>query len=413
MTVAPALTESRPVVLLDPGHFTPYYADALSRALAGLGVQVTVVTSPPQFEAIDTDGRYDVVPAFFPWIASWIGRLLRRRRRGRRFLKAITYPAGVWRTWRLLRHEPPGILHVQWSLIPPLDAALVRRLQRRGWAVVYTIHDLLPEAARGIRSWWHRSMIVDADALIAHTAGLARAITVACPDAPPIHVVAHGRSLLPEPTKAEQHAARAGLGLGTDSQVLLSFGMIQAYKGLDCLIDALPRVLASWPDVRLVIAGEPLMPLGPITRQIARLGVARAVVWRPGFVPEAELSRYFAAADLLVAAHVDQVGVSGVVLTAQACGLPVVASGVGGLPEVVTSEDRGWVVPPRDPEALAEAICRALANPAEMAERAHRARASVARQHDWGDVAQRTTEVYTEAGRHRAPALLPFLKRSN
>jgi glycosyltransferase involved in cell wall biosynthesis len=176
--------------------------------------------------------------------------------------------------------------------------------------------------------------------------------------------------------------------------VLLFFGMIKPYKGIEYLIEAMPAVLAARPDARLVIAGEPLMSLGSIRHLITRLGVEHAIIWRPAFIPSSDVPRYFAAADLLVAPHVGQVGVSGVIVLSQSWGLPVVTTDVGGLPELVTPDDCGWVVPPRQPRALAAALVQAIADPGHLAEMGRRARSRLAREADWRLVAQRTTVVY-------------------
>ena len=383
------------VVMYDPGNFTPYYVDGLCRGLADLGLGARVLASPALFEAVDPAGRYEIEQVFYSRLTGRLAEFLRGHHRLRRLLKAASYPLGVWRSGLLLRGRPAGVLHVQWALVPPLDAWLARSLRARGWRIVYTIHDLLPGQDQNRASRWHRPLLRAADAVIVHADTLAEKITRTYPElAARVHVIPHGGALGALPGPDERLLARQWLGLGARSPVLLFFGMIKPYKGLEYLIEALPGVLAARPDARLVIAGEPLMPLAPIERMIARLGVGHAIVWHPGFVPAAEVPRYFAAADLVVAPHVGQVGVSGVVVLSQAWGLPVVTTEVGGLPELVLPDDCGWVVAPRAATALAEAIRHALADPERLAEMGRRARSRIARETDWREVARRTTALY-------------------
>jgi glycosyltransferase involved in cell wall biosynthesis len=132
---------------------------------------------------------------------------------------------------------------------------------------------------------------------------------------------------------------------------------------------------------------------------------------RPGFVPESDVSRYLHAADLLVAPYVSG-GASGVVVIAQGHALPMVVTDVGGLPEFVERGECGFVVPPRSSDALAEAICRGLADRSALAEMGVRGWQRLARDNQWGDVADRTLDLYSAvtagAGRAGRPALPPI-----
>lgn len=381
-------------VVFDPGNFTPYYVDALCTALRRLGLPTRVVASPPLFDAVDPAGRYQVEHCFFPSLNGRLGRLLRHRPRLRRAVKGLGYPAGVWRTWRSLRKEPAGVLHVQWALVPLLDGLLARALRARGWRVVYTVHDPLPGPERPLAARHQRCLLPHVDALIVHTPSLERALVTSYPEAVGrVCVIPHGG--VPEPLAAEKDRgnARVRLGLGSDGPLLLLFGMIKPYKGLEDLLTAMPAVLARVPRCRLVVAGEPLMPMQPVKQQIERLGLGHAVSLRPAFVPQDQVAAYFIAADLVVAPYRD-IAASGVVVTAQGHARAVIVTRVGGLPEFVEPDACGLVVPPRDPDALAEAICRALADPEELVRMGQRARRRIAADHDWTEVARKTLALY-------------------
>jgi glycosyltransferase involved in cell wall biosynthesis len=380
--------------MLDPGNYTPYYVDGLCRSLSRLGVRPRVITSPPLFEPVDAEGVYDVEWLFFAWLTNGAQRLLRRRTRVRQALKAATYPNGVLRTWRTLRLGPAGVLHVHWALLPVIDVLLLRALRRRGWTIVLTLHDPCPEPEFRVAYRRHQALLAAVDILIVHTAGLGRQLTGSYPDtASKIRVIAHGGDGHPMPRPHERAQARQLLGLENDVPVLLFFGMIKPYKGLDYLLDAMPRVVSAFPRVRLVIAGEPFVPLSRIERRIERLGLGESVRLRASFVPQREVASYFTAADLLVAPHVD-VAASGVVVLAQSFGLPVVTTDVGGLPEFVCPDSCGVVVPPRSADALGDAICGLLADGDQLHAVGRRGHRRLARENDWLDVARRTLEVY-------------------
>jgi len=84
----------------------------------------SLIASQPAFEPVSSGGFYHVDRLFFPLLQGVGHALFRRRRIMRRWVKALLYPLGLLRTWRTLRDEPPGILHLQWAPMPVLDALL-------------------------------------------------------------------------------------------------------------------------------------------------------------------------------------------------------------------------------------------------------------------------------------------------
>jgi glycosyltransferase involved in cell wall biosynthesis len=152
----------------------------------------------------------------------------------------------------------------------------------------------------------------------------------------------------------DRASARARTGL--DGDVLLFFGFVRRYKGLDVLIEALPRVLAR-RAVTLVVAGEFYEPVEPLRQRIAQLGIGERVRVLDRYVPDEEVGDLVAAADCVVLPYRSATQ-SGVVLVAYAGGCPVISTAVGGLPEVVDDGVTGYLVPPEDPAALADAIVK-------------------------------------------------------
>jgi glycosyltransferase involved in cell wall biosynthesis len=385
---------ARRVVMFDPGCFIPYYVDSLCRSLAAMGVPVRVVTSPPLFESVESDGSYATDRFFFPFLRGVARDAVRHRAGLRQALKGLSYPFGLLRTWRALRRGAPGVFHLQWAPFPMLDRMLVRALARRGWRLVYTEHDPLPVASRRARRRHHVELLRLVDAVIVHTVQQREEVEAAVPEVDGrLHVVAHGGRSSAIPSTDHRAHCRERLGVERDRPLILFIGLIKPYKGLDDLVAAMPAVVTRHPGALLLVAGEPLVPLAALERRIAALGLERHVTMRLGFVPSAEMPTYFAAADLLVAPYVS-VGASGVLVMAQERGLPAVVTRVGGLPEFVEPDECGFVVPARSPAALADAICRAFDDRAALARMGERARRRIARDHAWPAVAERTLAIY-------------------
>ncbi len=147
------------------------------------------------------------------------------------------------------------------------------------------------------------------------------------------------------------------LGLASSHQVVLFFGFVRPYKGLRHLIEALPRLCSRLPELRLVIAGEFWDSFPSYTRRIDELGVTPHVMIENRYIPNEEVGLYFTAADVVVLPYTSATQ-SAVVALAHRYGRPVISTDVGGLPEAVSHETTGLIVPPGDPAALADAINR-------------------------------------------------------
>jgi glycosyltransferase involved in cell wall biosynthesis len=153
------------------------------------------------------------------------------------------------------------------------------------------------------------------------------------------------------------------------SRVVAAVGRLSPEKGFGVLVDAAAAVARAEPSVGFVLFGD-----GPQRAMLTRRVAERALEGRfvlPGFRPD--LDRYFPAFDLLVAPSFTE-GLSNVLLEAFAAGVPVVATAVGGNPEVVEDAVNGYLVPAGDPGALARRILDALACEQKRQELASRGR---------------------------------------
>ena len=166
---------------------------------------------------------------------------------------------------------------------------------------------------------------------------------------------------------------------------LLALGRLVAKKGFPTLLEACRLLNAQGFEFHLTLAGD-----GPqhfhLSRLIRKLGLETRVNLA-GFVPHREVPRLFRESDLFLMPSVitpsgDRDGIPTVILEALAHEVPVVATDVSGLPEVIRPPETGWLVPPADPEALARAVREACSDPNEARRRALAGRALVAREFD-------------------------------
>jgi glycosyltransferase involved in cell wall biosynthesis len=183
---------------------------------------------------------------------------------------------------------------------------------------------------------------------------------------------------------------------------VLFVGRISEQKGIFPLLEAV-RALPA--DVELVLcASSPDTPELLARLEAAVAGRAR-VRWINAMLPVDEVVQLYSHAAAFVCPSIyEPFGL--INLEAMACGTPVIATRVGGIPEVVVDGETGWLVEPGDPAALAEALGRALADPERGRRMGEAGRRRVEAHFTWERIAERTLDVYRQAieAHRRAPA---------
>ena len=199
------------------------------------------------------------------------------------------------------------------------------------------------------------------------------------------------RAFLP----VDRYAAREMLGL-SEKPTVVYVGRLVARKGVDTLVEAfalLPRRL----DARLVIVGGE--PGGsPEATRLAALAEERGIserVFIAGSRPQEDLRHYYGAADVAVSVpHYEPFGMTP--LEAMACAKPVVGSRVGGIKTSVADGETGYLVPPRDPKALAERVLRLLSDPTLKSRLGRAARRRIEEHYTWERVVNLAADAFSE-----------------
>jgi glycosyltransferase involved in cell wall biosynthesis len=150
-----------------------------------------------------------------------------------------------------------------------------------------------------------------------------------------------------------KRSAREKLGL-SDEKIILFFGFVRGYKGLAYLIRALPLILAR-VQVRLLIVGEFWEEKERYLRLIDELDLQKQVTIVDRYVRNEEMPAYFCASDLVILPYTSFTG-SGILQLAFSFGRPVVTSAIGDLPAIVKDKKTGFLVAPRSPRSIADAV---------------------------------------------------------
>jgi glycosyltransferase involved in cell wall biosynthesis len=251
----------------------------------------------------------------------------------------------------------PGVMVATWSY--PDVVAASRLARAHGLPLVAKVHGT--DVNDYFKMPRRRRLIVDAlrsaRAVVAVSNALADCIRAAGVDARRVHVIPNGVDTARFAPR-DRGEARARLGVAGDAPVVLFVGNLKPVKGIETLIRAFAAVAKTRPDAELVVAGAG--PLGARLQALAeRHGLGGSARFLGGRTPDA-IAAWMNAASVLCLPSLSE-GMPNVLLEAGASGLPVVASRVGGIPEVVHEGITGLLVAPSDPAALAGAIETALA----------------------------------------------------
>jgi glycosyltransferase involved in cell wall biosynthesis len=359
------------VQIVDPSAFTPPYDHALCSALARAGADVELVTSRFAYgEAPSPDG-YRRREYFYRHARGAPGS------RARTVAKLAEHVPDMLRYRRLAASA--DVVHFQW-----LDVQLLDRLLLPRRPLVLTAHDLLPREPRAGQARAQRALYGAVDAIVVHSEyGRAQLVGELGLDSRKVHVIHHGAfeylTRLPDAGLPAELAAPRG-------PVVLFFGLLRPYKGVDVL-------LRAWREVQgaeLWIVGRPRMDLAPL-RELA--GPTVRFVSR--FVSDAELAACFRQATVAVLPYsrTERFDQSGVLATALAFSKPTVLTDVGGFGEVAAT-GAARLVAPGDADALADALTGLLADSAERERMAAAAAAAAAGPYSWDEAARRTLAVY-------------------
>jgi glycosyltransferase involved in cell wall biosynthesis len=366
--------------VVDPPAYTPPYDHSLCSALARRGLEVELATSRFRHGPVPQPDGYRR--------REWFYRLGGTGAAA----KGLQHPFDMLALAGRLRRERPDVVHFQWLPLPELDRALVRAFPRPR---VITAHDLLPRGASARRRRAALQTLAAFDAVVVHSEQGRRMLLAKGLPAESVFVVPHGAFDYLAQTNGTAPLDPA-VGALDGRKVVLAFGLVRPYKGIDLLIEAFAQ---APPDAVLLVVGRAMMPLEPLQRRARELGIADRVRFVPHFITDPELPPYFRRADLVVLPYreIDQ---SGVLFTALAFHRPLLVTSVGGFTEVA-EQGAARAVPPGDADALGRALSDLLADDDARAALAQGAERVAGSKYSWERAAELTEDLYRSLAKNK------------
>ena len=303
----------------------------------------------------------------------------------------------------------PRLLHILWNHHDKLElfdrTVLMLFYKLAGKIVVVTAHNVNTRKRDRTDSWLNRwTLRVQyhlADHIFVHSrqaaAELAEDFAIPSDRITTIPFGVNSSAPLTELTPVE---AKARLGLADDERVILFFGRIQPYKGLEYLVAAVEQLVSKGDArYRLIVAGEPMKEhwasWRPIEDRLREGPLRERTILRASHIPDADAELYYKAADVAVLPY-RAVYQSGILMLAYKFGLPVVATTVGSFSDVVVEGSTGFLCRPGDAEELVRALEKYFQSDLyrNLGEHRERIRRFSEARYSWRAIAQITQNVY-------------------
>lgn len=286
------------------------------------------------------------------------------------------------------------VLHVQWWAQPlaPIFFTILLIARVRDRKTLITVHNVEPHEKNRLSAFINKVVFSLGDEFIVHNERSKKCISQSFNiDMNRIHVVPHGILKLETSQTLSKMDAREVLKINSNDKVLLFFGNIRDYKGLDVLLEAMSFLLEKMEGLKLIIAGNPWVKWGKYEEIIEKKGLTDRIIKNLGFIEPEEVNVFFSASDLVVLPYKYFEAQSGVGTLAISYGKPMLVTDVGGLPDLVMNERA--IALPNDAEDLALKIANILQDE-QLYNDLEEKSVKLASEYDWGTIASKTVHIY-------------------
>ena len=380
------------IIVIDPIASVPYYDYSLCKALTENGCNVELITCP--FKADPDFNFYGIKHKlfFFPWVSSyklrdntkWLYKLYQ-------VVKGIEYIKDIFRLLIYIKKNHADIIHLQWSELPSVDVIWLILLKKMGFKLVYTAHNILPHEEKPKHKLFYNFLYNIFDRVIVHSLHDKKQLSSQFDIIEnKIAVIPHGNLNIHITDKSlSKIKARDKLGIRQQDIVALFFGLILPYKGIEYLLNAWNKIALQNSHWHLIVAGKKFMSLDTIEMN------PKHITFHNCFIPFEMVPYYFTASDVVILPYTKTYN-SGVLHLAYSFGVPVIASRVGGISEVLEEGNSGFLVEPSNVDELADTIKKALSNKSMLKKMGKYAKCLSDSKYSWENISQHTLKIYED-----------------
>ena len=285
------------------------------------------------------------------------------------------------------------VVHAQWwsHVLAPIYFVILSLCKIRGKKIIITVHNVTPHEKNNFNQYLNKIILLFGDQFIVHSLKNVEELhDIYGVNKEKIIRIPHGISRI-KSSKIEKKVSREKLGLPVSKKIILCFGGIRDYKGIDIILEALPTISKKMDNVLLVIAGQPWVDWIKYEEIIQKNNLNHYVKLFLKFIPSNEMDYFYYASDLAVLPYRNFTSQSGAGSEALSYKIPLIVSDVGGLPELV--KDKNCIVEQNNPEDLASKILTVL-NDENLFMKLSRESGELADKYSWNNVAKETVNLY-------------------
>jgi glycosyltransferase involved in cell wall biosynthesis len=383
-------------ILIDPCQYTPNYNNCLLDALVKKGTRIVYATTVFPHAESPVPEEVEVRYCFF-YLARAVGRITSSHIL-RRILRAIEYPADLLFLIIHVLIKRIKLIHYMWPVLPAMDLLAIRILKCIGCRVIYTAHNPFPHEFKTSHLKTFPRIYQEVDHIIAPTNFTRNEIVKhAGIEYDKISIIGLGDSdYVLSKYESNEQLADLVRSKAEGKRVLTFLGIIRPYKGLEYFIKAFRPIKQLKPDSFFLIAGSARFESQEqLNELISRSCNPEDLQVDLRYLPLSDIKAYLSVTDVLIQPYISASQSANTVM-AYSFGIPVISTDVGGLGEMVKDGETGYVIPPRDPQAIAEAVKRCFEKD-NYEKLSRNAKRLAAEEYNWNDIADRTLSVYKDA----------------
>ncbi len=316
-----------------------------------------------------------------------------------RLKKSIKYIRFLLQLLIFIKQSHTDIVHYQFFRRKRIESLYFWVLSLLGVNLINTAHNVMPHEKHKVDYLFKLLVYRSSKAIIAHSSYVKKQIVKNFKiNAAKIQVIPHGDFDIYLPQNAiTKNEAKKKFNLSADDDVLLFFGSIREYKGLDLLLDAFQIASESNGRLKLIVAGKPFTPEleHRYKEKISQIRSNDRIIFHSNFIPNEDVANYFIAADIVVLPY-KNIYHSGLVHLAFSFGRPIIATRVGDFNETIEHGKSGYLLNKNDAESLAEMIGDVFSNADNLVKMGGFIRNLSQTKYAWSHIARKTKRLYGE-----------------
>lgn len=273
-----------------------------------------------------------------------------------KFVLNTINPFTYWKTARIINKIQPDFVIIQWwhPFFAPSYWCL-SKLIKKHTKILFVCHNVLPHENFPFGKFLSKITLKNGHHYIVQSKEDEKNLCEMLPSPHYVRTVHPTYNVFKQQNLSKEEA-RNLLGISSDSQILLFFGFVRKYKGLKYILEAMPVIKQTLPKCKLLIVGDFFgSDKEEYLSMIQELQIESSICIFDGYIPDNEVEKFFAASDLVVLPY-ESATQSGIIQIAYGFEIPVIATAVGGLPEVVSDQKTGYLIPPKNSIVLADKV---------------------------------------------------------